>query len=890
MFDTQEVSKILIADRAARGYSAVVIAGLVSHGSEGTIKQYNQGLNMWTQEIVTALGTTKDYDTPDVYREKTYPGGNFYPSAIGGYDIILWNGADRKTITLEITQASVNSGATQKYLIDYSGVTFTGPTGTGKTVSDPNQVSWTGAIKTVTYTGSGTLGAITGPADGTLVIAGKIANQTAPITIGTLEIAPTGELTTSGTISAGTLATIAGSLTTTAPILLATTATGGLVNSGYIGINGAVGTISTTLLTNSGVLKTEAAVTTTGTLTNDGTITTTAAINAGTLTNKQEYGIINLGQYGTIPTGGTKTNNGTINTATVTPSVLEGLVGFTGNGNVVLNPANGSSHSIAVTTSPLTLNQALEIGEYATLALGANTLSGSKNITNHGTITTTPADVAALTTLLEKVDGDVTASAITGASGTLTVPDNTDLTITTLTVGSGDLTIAVGTTDSTIAITNPVATNAGTIKTANSTVLATLLDKVTTGTVETSGSVSLDAAEVKGTTILNVASGELTVNGAITFASTGSITNGGTIDLNTAGSISDYSKVTNTSGTIKTAKDDGSTLEALLHGTTGVQGGTVQVDGTVALANGATVKGDVTLKVASGTLTVNGGTLDISAHFASNNPVNPVQLDGGELVIGSGGTLRLSMGNGTGVIPEITYGSGSLKIEKDGSVTLDHPTPETPDVTYIGTSGLYEWGTDQSGIADPYILLEGSDMTLHANLTSAQYNFIFDTVTIDEGATLTIANDQTLDISGTIIVNGTLDIGAGAGIGIVRESSTAKLQLDPGGKVNVAATGTITVYDWIAGSNIKVAVYKSNDLTTKTQATASESSPSSGDWTVTTADSGGAEASDITLGKLKITIPASSAVGGTTTWVSGAQGSLTADATDTVIVFTAHDN
>jgi hypothetical protein len=876
MFDTQEVSKILIADRAARGYSAVVIENLVTYASPGKIKQYNQGLNMWNANVPGHSENITGYDTPDVYKEKTYSGGNFYPTAIGGYDIILWDGADRKTITLEVYQPSSETKPTNTFLIDYSGVTFTGPTGTGKTVSDPNQVSWTGAIKTVTYTGSDALvGPFSNlPADATLVIAGKIANQTAPITIGNLEIAPTGELTTSGTISAGTLATIAGSLTTSAPILAGTLSN---ANNGYIAIS--AGTISTTLLTNSGLLKTttettattltndgtietEAAINAT-TLTNSNTITTSAAINATTLTNNQTTGIINLGQYGTITGVTTVANNGTIKTKNT--GAFATLVGITntGTGNVLLEAA------VSSVTPPLTLNTNLEIGQsggitFTDVAQPAFIVNAAKTVTitsdNNGTALTLP-------------------TSITGYGANVTVVNNgrhATAAITTATA-SGD------------ALKN--------ILTAGGNITATGSFAIDTGTTVQGGT----TLTVSGT--LTNSTTDFTVNGTIELGTNGGITNTGTINLGTGdGTISPYNKVTNT-GTIKTAKGDGSTLVALLDGTNGVQAGTVQVDGAnVTLSNNAAVKAGVTLSIPfEKKLTVASDTLDLSALFTPGNPgtSNGTVTLAGELVIGSGGTLRLSMGNGSGVIPEITYSNdGSLKIEKDGSVKLDHPTPDTADVTYIGTSGLYEWGADQTGITDPHVLLKGDGMTLHANLTSAQNNFIFDEVTIDGDATLTIAgaeaqaSGKTLDISGSVVVKGTLDIGAYAGIGIVRDG-TAKLQLDPGGQVKVAQTGTITVYDWIDGSNIKVAVYKKSvNLTDKTQATASESSPSSGDWTVTTANSGGAAASDITLGKLKITIPASSAVvGGTTTWVSGTAGSLTADKTsDTVIVFTAHDN
>jgi hypothetical protein len=129
MFDVQDLSEILIAAEAAKGYSAVVIAGLLDYEQAGKIKQINQAFNMSTKARFELInGTDKKHGTENVYREKPYAAEGYYPSAIGGFDMLLWNGATSKTITLEISQPA-DAPTPQKFLIDYTAVTFT-PTAT----------------------------------------------------------------------------------------------------------------------------------------------------------------------------------------------------------------------------------------------------------------------------------------------------------------------------------------------------------------------------------------------------------------------------------------------------------------------------------------------------------------------------------------------------------------------------------------------------------------------------------------------------------------------------------------------------------------------------------------------------------------------------------------
>jgi hypothetical protein len=117
---------VLRADKVSAGYSAVEIGGLLVAGT-AKIVQYNQGFNMWISNASGHSDFITDWDKDNVCKTRTYAS----IPANDTFDIILWGGATRKTITLEITQPysddgnADNDGPTQKFLIDYTAVTFT---------------------------------------------------------------------------------------------------------------------------------------------------------------------------------------------------------------------------------------------------------------------------------------------------------------------------------------------------------------------------------------------------------------------------------------------------------------------------------------------------------------------------------------------------------------------------------------------------------------------------------------------------------------------------------------------------------------------------------------------------------------------------------------------
>jgi hypothetical protein len=125
------IGAIPVKDSAkSAGYSGVVIAGLLDpddglfdSDEPATIRQYNQALHIGT----SYNENTYDHENnnPDVYREKDYDGGtnSYYLDTLGGFEILLWGGASRKTITLIITPDDEDVPA-KTIVIDYSAVLF----------------------------------------------------------------------------------------------------------------------------------------------------------------------------------------------------------------------------------------------------------------------------------------------------------------------------------------------------------------------------------------------------------------------------------------------------------------------------------------------------------------------------------------------------------------------------------------------------------------------------------------------------------------------------------------------------------------------------------------------------------------------------------------------
>jgi hypothetical protein len=224
-----------------------------------------------------------------------------------------------------------------------------------------------GATK-VTYTGTEAISLGVSPvvpAGKTLVIAGATSGPSGAITVGTLEIAATGRLTTSGTIGV-------------------------------------------TTLTNEGELEASAAISATGTLTNNGTLNAGAAITVGTLNN--------------IPT--TVAGSGTITITAGSATVLDVKTALVNEGTINLG-ANGTIAG-AVGATPTFTNRGLiksardilaaELGTFLAKVKGKIELSGGITV-DADTALTIPTG----TTLTIASGGKLTVAAGISPLGSVTI-------------------------------------------------------------------------------------------------------------------------------------------------------------------------------------------------------------------------------------------------------------------------------------------------------------------------------------------------------------------------------------------------------------------------------------------------------------------------------------
>ena len=333
------------------------------------------------------------------------------------------------------------------------------------------------------------------------------------------------------------------------------------------------------------------------------------------------------------------------------------------------------------------------LGQSATNYLAVNTRNGQKETGtlsfNAGTIDTTGMIIANQATNLNS-----TTVGTVNVSGTAT-----------LTIGSGALTMSNyngGYTDNTTTPGTPILRYYGACAPSTSTL------NVSGGTVTIAGGISTD--------IMNLNNGESAgPNSGVTVASTINIT-GGSVTL--GGDITKGVATTNTSGTVRTTvKIDGGILDmagysigtvnpgltgpittlnlysgtlknigqingpdgnALVKNWDGTTAGTLILDGTNTYTGdtkvtGGTLQFAATVSIASSTIDVFGGILDVTAFGGPG-----YTLAGGKTLKGNGtvngfvnvlgGTVSPGESPGTLTVGDMTFGSGStLNIELNGA-------------------------------------------------------------------------------------------------------------------------------------------------------------------------------------------------------------------------------
>ncbi len=101
----------------ALGFTYISLDGILKAGSAYTIKQTNQSLNLYA---VNGAGFN-NHGQASVYKQSTTP----ELTSNDNYTFLLWNGADPKTATIEVTP--VGTEETTTYVVDWSGVDIETP-------------------------------------------------------------------------------------------------------------------------------------------------------------------------------------------------------------------------------------------------------------------------------------------------------------------------------------------------------------------------------------------------------------------------------------------------------------------------------------------------------------------------------------------------------------------------------------------------------------------------------------------------------------------------------------------------------------------------------------------------------------------------------------------
>lgn len=526
-------------------------------------------------------------------------------------------------------------------------------------------------------------------------------------------------------------------------------------------------------LTNAGTINVDAFLLTLlggGSTTNTGTINVggpvTAALQVGGGHNiNNTGGVINVANGSVINQFGSTITGGTINT--------------TGTGR--LTAGNSASNFL----SGVTLNGTLDLASSAGIERIANglTLNGAVNIGNNAVIAT---------------QGDQTIS----GTGTINFVDG--LGNNRFNLEAGNLTLGSGIT---------VRGENGFIG-----------QQAFVGGAATLTNQGVISADVNARTIT------IGVNGAVINQGTMRAQNGGTLQLNASGGYD------NSAGVI--LADVGSTV--LMNGAT-ITGGQLNTNGTGRIVanssvnnvlNGVTLNGVLDIATAQGVARVtNGGmvlngTINIGANsvfapqgnqtisgngsivFADNNGNNRLNVEAGNLVIGSGITVRGENGN----IGQQAFAGGAATLTNNGTIQAD----VAGGTINIGVNGTT---TNNGTLA----ALNGGTLNLNSNIVGNVGSQILagaGSVVNQNGVTISgiinttgsgsfRANSSSANFFDTVTFSGTLDLASAQGVervvnGLTLNNSTinigANSVLAPQGNQTITGTGNIVFAD-ANGSN-----------------------------------------------------------------------------------------
>lgn len=610
-------------------------------------------------------------------------------------------------------------------------------------------------------------------------------------------------------ISAGAIATINASFTGTASSNLSTFNNGTLNlqstfglgafanNSGGI-IDLQTGSVNTTPITNSGIIKisgvnasNQSTITNSGsivanggTLSNSGTIAFASGSNSAAITNN-----------GTISIGGTNTNSGNI----TNNNIIQSNSGTLSNiGIITFNTGSSNSATINNTTGTLTIAAAGIINSGTITNSNVINKTGAGSITNTGSISfeTGAQNSAAIsnTSGILTINGNnptnsgsITNNNIINGSGTLTssgsIAFSGAASNSATLVGNGGFSIA-GTPTNTGTLTNNLSitgtgnlTNTGTVTLASSSTIAAgvTISNNTTGNISINGAASNAATINNANSATMSGSGTLINTGTISFANTSS--NSSNITNN---AIVSFTGTPTNSGTIVN-NQNGSTLSGV---------GTLTNTGTVTLAasssTSATIVNNNILSISgtpsnSGSIT-NNSTISGSGTLTSSGTLNLAGTSTNSASITNTGTLSITgTPTNSGTIQNKNILSGAGTLNNTGTLIFATGTNNSASITNA-SGGVFQ-------ISGPGLILNSAQLS-NSGTMSVTTQLSSGTIVNNSNGTLTFNganNSDAVTNNGTFIITGATSTNNAAISNIVQSGSHPTIT------INTTLLGSATI-------------------------------------------------------------------------------------------------
>jgi RHS repeat-associated protein len=474
------------------------------------------------------------------------------------------------------------------------------------------------------------------------------------------------------------------------------------------------------------------------------------------------------------------------------------------NGNLTL--ASGAIGGTATLTASGTGSQwsAGSLAGTVTLAnAGTLTISGSSTLSVSGTLTNTGTIVDAGTQTIScatgtTIDNEQGATFDFQADGTLS---NANGATGTSFNNAGTVENSAGSGDSVISLpvnnTGTIAGDSGTLQlTGGGSGSGTDTINSAAGVVQLSGSFSGTLAgagtgagfvELCSTAQFSPAfTGSGTAGVALNFTGSvlqwntnslaGIVTNEGTLTISGNQSLGLSGALTNT-GTIVDA--DTQTISCAT-GTTinNEQGATfdLQADGALLIGNGAT-----------GTAFNNAGTIEESA--GSGNSVISLPVNNTGTIAGDSGTLQLTGGGSGSGTDTIDAAGGVVQLSGSFSGTLAG-TATGPGFVELGSTAQFSPAFTGAGTAGVTLNFSGSVLQWNVNSVAG--------IVANEG-TLTIAGNQSLNLSGTLTNTGTIAV---TGTPTINAITGTTINNEPGATFDFQSAGTLQNSNGATGSSL----------------------------------------------------------------------------------------